>query len=90
MKTSMYRKLSFDELSIAKTPNKLNVVAFAYNFDNKSVVCAEIDVLNITLKVTEIPLHKLIFYPINTLLDKKRSRSTCPGKISKNLGQPGF
>ena len=65
----MNRRITYDELRVAKTSKQSKVVAFAYDFDTSCAICASMNNAKQTFHLMEIPIDKLTFYPLRETLD---------------------
>ena len=65
-----WRKLSYDEIRVATTlSSKRKMVAFAYDHDTKSAICAHMNVSEKSLQLEKIPISTLVVYPLQKTLD---------------------
>lgn len=82
----MNRRITYDELRVAKTTKEKNVVAFAYDFETSCAICATMNNAKKTFHLMEVPIDKLTFYPLSKTLDLTSDEKDPFGDLRNSIG----
>jgi hypothetical protein len=82
----MNRRITYDELRIAKTSKDSKVVAFAYDFDTSCAICAKMNIVKKSFHLMEIPIDTLTFYPLSKTIDLISDEKDPFGDLRSNIG----